>query len=237
MLCKIASASIALLLSASTLFAANPDQPSAHFKVSTPTAVPGRVLAPGSYTIHVVDHLSDRYILSIDGKGGKDHTLFLGIPNKGEPGSTQGEQTWGTDVSGATYLKGWSFPSLPTALEFAYPKNDAVAVAKANNAQVPAIDPESEGILAKTSLSKDEMHIITLWLLSPTSVGPKTPGGIQATKYSQGQSQLASNAHRPAKLPHTASLLPTFSLIGLCSLVLAMGLRVVRLQQQFAGRR
>ncbi len=231
MFARIASASIAVLLSATTLFAADPERPSAHFKVSSPTAVPGRVLAPGSYTIHVVDHLSDRYIVSVDGTGGKNHTLFIGIPDKSGLGSSQGEQTWGTDVSGATYLKGWSFPSLPTALEFAYPKNDAVAVAKANNAQVPAIDPESEGMLSKTSLSKDEMHIITLWLLSPTSVGPNTPGGVQAVKYSQGQ--LASNAHRPAKLPHTASLLPAFSLVGLCSLLLAMGLRTAR----FTARR
>ena len=229
MLARITSASIALLLSATTMFAADSERPSARFKVTSPTAVPGRVLAPGSYTIHVVDHLSDRYIVSVDGPGGKDHTLFIGIPDKNSLGSSQGEQTWGTAVSGATYLKGWSFPSLPTALEFAYPKNDAVAVAKANNAQVPAIDPESEGILAKTSLSKDEMHIITLWLLSPTSVGPNTPGGVQATRYSQGQSQLASNAHRPAKLPHTASLLPTFSLVGLLSLLLAMSLRAMRL--------
>ena len=226
MLARIASTAIAVLLSTTAVFAADSQRPSAHFKVSSPTAVPGRVLTPGSYTIHVVDHLSDRYILSVDGAGGKNHTLFLGIPDKNSLGSSQGEQTWGTPVGDTTYLKGWSFPSLPTPLAFAYPKNDAVAVAKANSAQVPAIDPESEGMLSKTSLSKDEMHIVTLWLLSPASVGPNTPGGVQATKYSQGQ--LASNAHRPAKLPHTASLLPLFSLLGLCSLLLAAGLRALR---------
>ncbi len=200
------------------------DTPSTRLNVSEPTGVPGAVLSPGTYTIRVVDHLSDRSILSVEGPGGKNRTVFLGIPDKTGSG-TLGEVKWNTPVGGTTYLKGWNFSG--TTLEFAYPKLDAVAVAKANNAQVPAIDPESEGMITKAGLSSSEMHIITLWLLSPTNVGPQTPGGVQAVRYSQ----VASNAHKPAiaKLPHTASLLPWMWLVGMVTGAAAFGLRGFRL--------
>ena len=225
MFAKAASCCIALIVSASTLFAADPARPIAHFKISDPTGIPGKVLQPGSYTIHIVDHLSDRYIVSVDADSSKDRTLFLGIPDKDGSQGPQGELKWSSPVEGVSYMKGWDFATLPVGLEFAYPKNDAVAVAKANNAQVPAIDPESEGMVAKASLSKDEMHIITLWLLSPTTVGPNSPGGIQAARYSQ-----VASVHKPAvaKLPHTAGNFAWFLLVGVCSLVGAMTLRVTR---------
>ncbi len=225
MIAKIASCCIALVLGASSLLAADSNRPSAGFKVSDMTAIPGHTLAPGAYRIHVVDHLSDRYIVAVDGQGGKDRTLFIGIPTTDLPQGSQGEVQWKTPANGATYIRGWKFAGLP-ALEFAYPKNDAVAVAKANGTQVPAIDPESENMSTKASLSKDEMTVITLWLLSPTHVGPNTPGGIQATRYQQ----VASAAHRPAiaKLPHTAGTLPLVWLLGLVSLAGALGLRTAR---------
>ena len=223
MFIKFAFACAVSALFSTSMLAA--DTPAAHFRVSEPTGIPGKVLEPGTYTIRVVDHLSDRYIVSVEGSSGKNRTLFLGIPDKNDAASAQGEMKWSTPVGGATYLKGWNFASGST-LEFAYPKNDAVAVAKANNAQVPAVDPESEGMISKAGLSKDEMHIITLWLLSPTSVGPQTPGGVQAIRYSQ----IASNAHKPAiaRLPHTASLLPLMWLTGIVAGVGALGLRRFR---------
>ena len=228
---KLASCCTALallVLGASTpLLAADSQHPEASFKVSDMTAVPGKTLPPGAYSIHIVDHLKDRYILRVDSAAAGTDALFIGIPNKRLPHGSQGRILWNTPADGATYLRGWNFPTLPTPLEFAYPKNDAVAVAKANNAQVPAIDPESEGMVSKASLSKDEMQIITLWLLSPTTVGPNAPAGIQAARYQQ----VASVTHKPvvARLPHTASLLPWFWLIGTLSLAGAFGLRPARL--------
>ena len=221
MFARFACACAVFALLSPSLHAA--DTPSARLTVSEPTGVPGAVLSPGAYTIRVVDHLSDRYIMSVESSGGKNRTLFLGIPDKTDAG-TQGELKWSTPVSGTAYLKGWNFSG--TALEFAYPKNDAVAVAKANNAQVPAIDPESEGMISKAGLSTTEMHIITLWLLSPTSVGPQTPGGVQAVRYSQ----VANNAHKPAiaKLPHTASLMPLMWLMGILAGAGAVSLRGLR---------
>ncbi len=221
MLARFAACSLALLLGAGTVHAAN--QPSASFKVSELTAVPGKTLPPGAYTIRILDHLSDRYIVEVDGANGSTHTLFLGIPSRTLTNSPAGEIKWKTPSEGATYVRGWKFNGTPT-LEFAYPKNDAVAVAKANGGQVPAIDPESDNILNKAQLSQDEMHIVTLWLLTPTTVGPNAPAGISATKLSQ----VASNAHKPEKLPKTSSELPLVELLGALSLLSALGLRFAR---------
>ena len=217
---------VASALGAFPLYAADSQHPAANFKVSEMTAVPGKTLPPGAYSIHIVDHLKDRYIVRVEGASDRDNTLFIGIPNKSLAHDAHGRIMWTTPAAGANYLRGWNFPGLPAPLEFAYPKNDAVAVAKANNAQVPAIDPESEGMVSKASLSQDEMQIITLWLLSPTRVGPNAAGGIQAVRYQQ----VASVKHKPvvARLPHTASLLPWFWLVGAFALAGALGLRMTR---------
>jgi len=227
MLARVASHCAALTLALFTctapLLAADTEHPSAKFSVSEATAIPGRTLSPGSYSVRVVDHLSDRYIMRVDGPSG--HTLFIGVPSKDFPADSKGEITWSAPANGATYIRGWNFASLPAPLEFAYPKNDAVAIAKANNAHVTAIDPESEGILSKTELSKDEMHIITLWLLSPTQVGPDAPAGIQAARLQQ-----VASLHKPvvARLPHTASAMPWVWLLGIFSLFGALSLRTAR---------
>ncbi len=216
---------LGFIAGASALLAADPGRPSAHFKISAPMAIPGETLRPGAYTVQVLDHLTDRYVVRVQGPGGSEDSTFLGIPSKTVQGAA-GMMQWSKPVDGVTYLRGWNFPGLPSTLEFAYPKNDAVAVAKANDAQVPAIDPESDGLVSKASLSKEEMHIVTLWLLTPTHVGPNSPGGIAAARYQQ----VASNARKPviARLPHTASLLPWFWLLGAASFVSAAGLRAFR---------
>lgn len=203
------------------------------FQVSAPTGIPGRILEPGQYTISLVDHLSDRAIVRVAGKGQQDSTVFLAIPNKSlELGSHPGMVRWGDKVNGDGYLRGWKFAGTPTTLEFAYPKDDAVALAKANSARVPAIDPASEGMVANAGLTNEQMHIVTLWLLQPTRVTATAPGGIQAQRW---QPQLASNAHKPAiaKLPHTASTLPLWWALGTLSLVGAAGFR---LRRATAGR-
>ncbi len=217
---KIVPCCLALLLGSASLQAA---EPSSKLQIDQPTSVPGSTLKPGSYTLKVVDHLSDRYILRVDGEGSTNRPSFLGIPNPALKGS--GEIKWAKSPSGDVYLKGWSFPGGPGALEFVYPKDDAVALAKANGTRVAAIDPASEGRVSNNGLSKEDMQMVTLWLLSPTHVGPgDTSGGIKAERYSQ----VAAVAHKPvvAALPHTASYLPAVAILGLLSLISACGFKV-----------
>ena len=203
--------------------------PQADFSVSQLTAIPGKTLPPGRYTIHVVDHLSDRYVLRVEGGHGQVDTEFLGIPDPHLASGRHGMVEWNTPANGAAYLRGWHFASLHTGLEFAYPKADAVAVAKANNAQVPAIDPASEGMPTSSALSKNQMQMISLWLLTPTTVGPSAPAGIAAKHY-----ENVASLHVPPpikRLPHTASDLPWVWLTGGLTLLCALGFRMRRIQE------
>ena len=207
-----------------SVFAA-PPQVTAKLDVAQPTGIPGATLTPGAYTIRVVDHLSDRYILRVDGPGSESRQSFLGIPTstlKGGPGKI----VWSQGTQKQTYLKGWNFAGTAGVLEFVYPKDEAVAIAKANGAHVAAIDPESEG-RTSNGLSKQDMQMVTLWLLSPTRVGPgDASGGIKAERYAQ----VAKVTQRPvvAALPHTASNLALVELAGTLAFAAAAGLRLGR---------
>lgn len=221
----------AMLMGTTTLLAAardgNPARLSAKFAVSSPTLVPGATLSPGTYSIRVLDHLSDRMIVEINGPN-KVHTMFLGLPNAFTPKSrpSSGKIDWNKGPDGKAALRGFSFPS-GRVVEFVYPKATAVSLAKLNTSQVPAIDPASEGRPTGEGLSKDDMQMVTLWMLSSTEVGPNdTAPTIKAEKYKQ----MASLHQKPpvARLPQTASYLPLIWLLAAFSLFGAAALRGFR---------
>lgn len=185
--------------------------PQAQFTLSEKTLVPGSTLSPGSYSIQVLDQLKDRYIVRIDATQGGSNATFIGIKPKGTLGALKhGAVSWGSGPDGESALRGFSFGG-SKAIEFVYPKNDAVALAKANGKPVAAVDPESEGHSPQLSgLSQEDMQLITLWVLTPTHVGP----GIQAAKLSQ-----VASAEPPVKsLPHTASDTPLVFICAMLSL-------------------
>lgn len=207
-----------ILLAPMVAIAQSGNGPAARFTVSTPTQVPGKTLSAGSYTIRVVDQLTDRMIVRVDG-GGKPAT-FLALPATDMAGA-KGMVALKTGVDGKAALKGFAFPNGPSA-EFVYPKGEAVGLAKANDLTVPAIDPGSEGRSEKTDgLSHNDMQMVTLWMLTPTPVNPGETGpGIKAERYQKVASNDAPKPPRPkmAALPHTASEMPLVWLMGGLSL-------------------
>lgn len=52
-----------------------------HFVLDKTVQAPGSTLKAGSYTVAVVDSLSDRSVLRLDSDGGKQHLLLLGVRN------------------------------------------------------------------------------------------------------------------------------------------------------------
>jgi hypothetical protein len=219
-----------------SLWADSPAASTANFTLSSPSRIPGSTLEPGSYSIHVVNRLSDRVILTVDGADGGARATFLGIPNSRiERPSSSGPVRWANPVEGVEYLKGWYFPGFASVVEFVYPKAEAVAIATANPAKVPAIDPASEGKASDNTLSKNDMQLLTLWLLSFQQVGPENSAsgnssGIKAERYQQ----TASVARKPvvAALPHTASRMPLLWLATLCALCAAVLLRVLEMRRR-----
>jgi LPXTG-motif cell wall-anchored protein len=226
-----------------------------NFSVTSPTQVPNEKLKPGNYSITVVDHLSDRIVLRIDDGMGKIHDTFLGVPIASlDNGGATGPISWNSGSNHEAALRGFAFPG-GGAVEFVYPKDEAVAIAQKSGRTVPAIDPASEGMVVKdNTLSKQDMAMVTLWTLTPTAVGPNDAAqpAIQAARYQAPQSarpvpqqvaqneppsappaamhQTATAKRKPvlAKLPHTASELPLFFIGGVLSLLAALLLSVGR---------
>jgi hypothetical protein len=207
------------------VWAASPATPSSDFTLSSTSHIPGATLQPGTYSIHVVNRLSDRVILKVDAANGAQHSTFIGIPNnKIEKPAASGPVKWANSPDGTPYIKGWYFNGSPSVVEFVYPKDDAVAIAKSNPAMVPAVDPASEGKVTDSTLSQDDMQLLTLWVLSLEQVGPGGAPSIKAARY-----EMASASQKPAikALPHTASWLPWVWLVALCSLIAAAALHII----------
>ncbi len=177
----------------------------ANFSVTTKTQVPGEVLKPGAYTIHVVDHIQDRIVVQVDGANGKEHDLFLAVPARNSAGAT-GPVSWDKGPDGTGALRGFKFAD-GSAVEFVYPKETAVALAKANGTPVVAVDPESEGKPKVDKMSADDRRIVSLWLLSITTAGPKdTAPAVLARKYQAPDAQQGVEA---VNIPQRASVPPS----------------------------
>lgn len=170
---------------------------SAPLQVAQKTDIPGRILAPGSYSIRIVDHLKDRFILQVDDSQGNRMATFIGLHNPDfEPFvalKQRGPIFWTASPKGTTALRAFSFPNGNT-LEFVYPKAEAVTLAKLNTNSVPAIDPESEGRRPDPRLSPEDREVVTLWMLTATRVGPKqeTPA-IEAKRFVAPAEQAETN--------------------------------------------
>jgi hypothetical protein len=194
---------------------------------------PGTVLQPGTYSIQVVDHLQDRFLVRVEGSQGTARSTFIAVPSKAI-GAHPGVVTWSGAADGKSALRGFVFKQGGSALEFVYPKDEAVALAKANGISVLAVDPASEGKAPElANLSHDDMQVVTLWTLTPERVAaPAREVKISAARYVAPEAQAANApANRPAilkQLPHTASLLPWVVILGMLASFCACLLRIRR---------
>lgn len=224
---KFAISLAAVILAATSLSAAPIAAPS-DFTLSKAVKIPGATLEPGSYAIRIINRLSDRVILQIDSKTGAVHSTFIGIPNNriAKP-SVRGPVQWSTPSDGPAYIKGWYLPGMSSVVEFVYPKVEALAIASSNPSKVPAVDPASEGKVADSTLSQNDMQLLTLWLLSVPQVqsGDQT-ASVKAERYEPAS--FASQKPAIKALPHTASNLPLIWLLGVLSLIAAASLRIIQ---------
>ena len=175
---------------------------SSTFEIAAPVKVPGKTLKAGTYSIRILDHLSDRVLLQIESGKGKAETKFLAVPNASlSRGSGVGPIAYGQSKHGSDSLRGFAFPGGST-VEFVYPKAEAADIAKNHDASVLAIDPQSEGRPSATKLSKDDMELVTLWTLAPTRVGPENASvpAIQAQRYRPSQQPASAQPVEVASL-------------------------------------
>ncbi len=209
--------SLTLLAATSGLYALAPSDSyvgsTAVFSIGSKIAVPGKTLTPGQYAIIIVDQYSDRMLVRVQNETTKEHVIFLGVPQSALGAeSARGLVEWKNGPGGAPALRGFAF-SPRSAVEFVYPKSEAVQIATKNSAKVIAVDPDSESMPPVGNMSKDDIQMVSLWALSLTPVGPKDKGPAIAAKKYQGEqidpAALAKSAASQTEQPReVASLEP-----------------------------
>jgi hypothetical protein len=134
------------------------------FTFSEPVEIPGQVLDAGTYVFKLADSESDRDIVQVFNK---DEThlygTFLAIADEhlrpaGKPIITFDEAPAGSPEA----VKAWFYPGEEYGHEFVYPKPDAVALAKANNAPVPSMPAELAANTKKPATTMKEPHIVAM---------------------------------------------------------------------------
>ena len=181
----------ALVLASTSLIGAQTTSSSASLQLSQKTEAPGVALTPGSYTVRIADRLNDRMIVQVARSGGGNVSTLLAYPNPALANGGNGPVLFASGLNGKPTLRGFSFSGGP-AIEFVYPKKDAVTLAKANDVKVMAVDPASEGRPKLPQLTASDMNEVTLWMLTPTAVQPGAAPGIQAARYQPPPSSAGS---------------------------------------------
>jgi hypothetical protein len=208
----------------------------AQFNLRQSTIIPGSVLPPGSYSIQVVDHLQDRYLIRVEGSQQKTNATFIAVPSHSITGSV-GAVVWNSGPSEKPALRGFVFGKGTSPVEFVYPKDEAVSIAKQTSSGVLAVDPASEGKPAELAqLNKEDLQVVTLWMLTPQRIdASSTDVKIAAAKYqAPAEGSQVASLHQPKlpikTLPHTASTLPLILLAGIFAAIGAFALRQSRLR-------
>jgi hypothetical protein len=203
------------------------------FTFSGPVEIPGQVLSAGTYVFKLADSSSDRHIVQVFSKDEKHlYGTFLSIPDErlrpaGKPIITFDERSAGSPEA----LRAWFYPGDDIGHQFVYPKDKAVALAKANNTPVPSMPAALAANTTKPAATANEPHVMEM-KQAPLKVQKPTEEEADISEVLVAQASPTEQAQLPAELPHTGSPLPLIGLVGLLSLGAAVGLRFAAVREE-----
>jgi hypothetical protein len=201
------------------------------FTFSGPVEIPGQVLSPGTYVFKLADSSSDRIVVQVFSKNEKHlYGTFLSIPDQrlrpaGKPIITFDERAAGSPEA----VRAWFYPGEDLGHQFVYPKDRAVALAKANNTPVPSMPAELAGNTTKPTATVNEPHVMEM-KQAPLKVQKPTEEEADISEVLVAQASPTDQSQLPAELPQTASPFPLIGLVGLLSVVVALGLATARVR-------
>ena len=197
------------------------------FTFSGPVEIPGQVLPAGTYVFKMGDSSSDRNIVQVFSKDEKHlYGTFLAIPDArlrpaGKPIITFDERAAGSPEA----VRAWLYPGDDAGHQFVYPKERAVALAKANNTPVPSMPAELATNTTKPAATVNERHVMAM-KQAPLKVQKPTEEEVDISEVFVAQASPTDQTPLPAELPRTGSPLPLIGLVGLLSLGAALALRL-----------
>jgi len=221
-----------------------------YITVNEAVQVPGKVLQPGRYVMKLLESQSNRHIVQIfNEREDQLQTTVLAIPNyRLQPTGKTEFQWWETAAGQPRAMRAWFYPGDNFGQEFAYPKSEAVAIAKTTSENVPTTYAESEAALATakvgtvdkagTELELDRQTYSRAADAKSTDTGnlaqatPRPATERPRTELAQNQATpqdttgAVTDAGRATSLPRTASPVPMGALAGLLALGASLAARV-----------
>jgi hypothetical protein len=199
------------------------------FTFSEAVEVPGQTLPAGTYVFKLANSHSSRHIVQVFNKEeNRIFGTFLAIPHYQQRPSDKPIIKFDERAAGEPQaIKAWVFPGHNYGHEFVYPKNEALALAKANNVPVPAMPTE----LTSDTTKPVKMDGPEVMALESAPLSAESPNGdeVELTKlfaFAYAYHAPAPATEIPAKLPSTASSMPLLGIVALLSLGVAAVLRI-----------
>jgi hypothetical protein len=205
------------------------------FTFSGPVEIPGQILPAGTYVFKLADSSSNRHIVQIfNSDQSRIYGTFLAIPDyRLSPAEKPILNFTEREGDAPAAIRAWFYPGQYYGHEFVYPKKTALALAKANKVEVPAMPQELAADAAKPDAALDSPEVSAL---SEAPLTEEQPTGreidlaaffppIHMHPFATLTENISTDA--PEELPATASSEMAIGALGLLALgfagVLAVG--------------
>lgn len=192
---------------------------------SQPIEIPGKVLPAGKYIFKLLDSNSYRHIVQIWNEDGTQLiTTILAIPNyRLEPTGETVIKFHERPGDAPDALRAWFHPGDLFGQEFVYPKTRAIQLAQASNEIVPAETVEP---------TESTLTTVPLVAITPDKKEEPVTEVIQVLPlhHPEASAPAAAPISVAKELPKTASSVPLIGLLGLASIGLAIGLKLLAKQ-------
>ena len=142
---------------------------------SAPVEIPGKVLTPGTYVFKLLDSSSDRNIVEVYDKDEKKlYATILAVPDyclkpPDRPLISFEERPSNTPEA----IKAWFYPGDNYGVEFVYPHERAVTLAKRTNQNVLSMKDDMKKNMATSATSASDAGIQQMQKTEVSGVNPK----------------------------------------------------------------
>lgn len=149
---------------------------------SAPVEVPGKVLPPGTYAFKLLDSTGNRNIVQIFDKDQKKlYATILGIPDyRPEPPDKTIVHFEERPTGSPEAIEAWFYPGDPYGVEFVYPHQRAMELAKRTNHNVLSMRDDQQKTISTTATSASDAGIKEMENTEVTGVSP-SGGPIDVT--------------------------------------------------------
>jgi hypothetical protein len=233
---------IGIALPAATASAQGPVDQRTYFTFSQAIELPGKTLPAGTYLFKLADSQSNRHIVQVFDKDGKQiHATLLAIPSQRmDPSDKPEVRFMEVAANQPAAVRTWWYPGRTVGHEFIYPKAQAMRLAGRINQPVLTVasDDTSDAAMRSAELSRinaagEPVSATASTEVTGTAFPGRVDGDFEVPAPTTAEVAVAERTTRTVattrtELPRTATFLPLSVLLGLGSLVGAATLRLRR---------